>query len=393
MPQSGSADRRQMSFGARRRTIVFAATGIFATPGGIASANRNVLLALQEIAGRAGLEVSVIAANEPAGTDAPASDADIVYRTAGGNRIAYARMLLAALPGARLVVFDHVRLALPLRVVPRFLSPRVAIAAHGSEAWRRVRPGSIALFRAANLVFTNSHYTLRRMQSCFDGFNGVALPLGLPPTFVRRKEETVRPRPMSFAAVDGVTRPLGARVVLLVSRLDPGEREKGHRELIGVLPSLSARFPDVQLVFAGSGADAGALADVARSAGMGQRVFLTGQLGVEELQDLYDTCAVYAMPSRQEGFGLTYLEAMNSARPCIACHDDGGADVVVDGETGLLVSQPIQPDDLLVALSTVLGDAGLGRRMGLAGRDRLAREFTAEAYQARLCAALGPLVA
>lgn len=376
----------------RSRHIVFAATGIFGTSGGIASANRNVLEALRGLAAVRQVSVEVLVANESPGADLAGIPGDVTYRRLGSSRFAFARQLLRLSRRADLIVFDHVRLALPLMAVPRFLLPPVAIAAHGSESWRRIRRTSMTLFRAADLVFTNSDYTLERMRSRFAGFNGVSVPLGLPPTFALRAGPPPASPGLRFHAVDGNPCDLGSRVILLVARLDPGEREKGHRELIDCLPLLVARIPDVQLVFAGSGDDAAALAGLAVDAGVADRVVLAGRLDADRLQQLYDSCAVYAMPSRQEGFGLTYLEAMNSARPCIACRDDGGADVVVHGETGLLVGQPVRREALAEALATLLGDADLAARLGRAGQERLRERFSAAAYQARLRAVLDPLL-
>jgi glycosyltransferase involved in cell wall biosynthesis len=90
------------------------------------------------------------------------------------------------------------------------------------------------------------------------------------------------------------------------------------------------------------------------------------------------------MPSRQEGFGLVYLEAMNYAKPCVACRDDGGAEVVVDGETGKLVDQPINLAKLRKVLEEILGDEANAKRMGKAGLKRLNENFSSAAHQERI---------
>src|SRR5262252_8472436 len=90
------------------------------------------------------------------------------------------------------------------------------------------------------------------------------------------------------------------------------------------------------------------------------------------LGDLYRRAGVYAMPSRQEGFGLSYAEAMWHGTPCIGSSRDAAGEVIRDGESGLLVPY----DDraaLAAALVRLLGDPGLRAKMGEAGR-RLARD-------------------
>jgi glycogen synthase len=98
----------------------------------------------------------------------------------------------------------------------------------------------------------------------------------------------------------------------------------------------------------------------------------------DELQRLYARAAVVACPSRREGFGVVCLEAMAHARPVVATDVGGLRDLVVDGETGLLVpSRDVSA--LRAALERLLGDGELRRRLGAAGRERARRRFSWDA--------------
>ncbi len=366
--------------------ILFCTTGVFDTVGGIASANRNVLAALQGLAAETGGTVETLALGE-AGPGKPG------YRTFRGDKIRFA--LASVLNGLRsdLVVFDHVQLSRPIFFLPRFLRPKVVLLAHGSEATWRLRPASATAFRHADLVLTNSHYTLRRMGDYLTRFNGAACPLGLPPQFeIQPAPPPTSTEPIVLEAADGVSRALGDKVLLLVSRLDATEREKGHRELLSVFPRVLKAFPNAQLVFVGAGSDLEPLKTIARASGLGASVFLPGRLLAGALEAMYHKAFAYVMPSRQEGFGLVYLEAMNYAKPCLACHDDGGADVVADGETGVLVAHDIDEAELLRALTGLLADPARARRLGEAGWRRLLDQFTSAAHQARVTGLIRPLL-
>jgi glycosyltransferase involved in cell wall biosynthesis len=94
-----------------------------------------------------------------------------------------------------------------------------------------------------------------------------------------------------------------------------------------------------------------------------------------ELQGLFARAAVVACPSRREGFGVTCLEAMAHGRPVVASGVGGLRDLVVDGETGILVPAR-DADALRAALERLLGDAGLRRRLGVAGRERARKHFS-----------------
>jgi glycosyltransferase involved in cell wall biosynthesis len=95
-----------------------------------------------------------------------------------------------------------------------------------------------------------------------------------------------------------------------------------------------------------------------------------GWLPHDELERLYDRVAVVACPSHREGFGVVCAEAMAHGRPVVASDVGGLRDLVVDGETGLLVP-PRDVSALRAALDRLLGDASLRRRLGGAARERV----------------------
>src|SRR5207249_6806625 len=97
----------------------------------------------------------------------------------------------------------------------------------------------------------------------------------------------------------------------------------------------------------------------------------------DELQRLFARAAIVACPSRREGFGVACLEAMAHGRPVVATGVGGLRDLVVDGETGIVVP-PRDPVALRSALERLLGDPQLRRRLGAAGRERARAEFSWE---------------
>jgi glycosyltransferase involved in cell wall biosynthesis len=144
--------------------------------------------------------------------------------------------------------------------------------------------------------------------------------------------------------------------ILFAGRLSP---EKGVLELLEASQGL-------ELVVAGDGP-------------LRRRV--PGALGFvphDQLQQLYARAAVVACPSRREGFGVACLEAMAHGRPVVATSVGGLRDLVVDGETGVLVP-PGDPAALRSALDRLLADRELRRRLGTAGRERVQRHFSWQA--------------
>jgi len=83
------------------------------------------------------------------------------------------------------------------------------------------------------------------------------------------------------------------------------------------------------------------------------------------------------IPSRWEGFGMVALEAMAAARPIVASRVDALAEIVRDGDTGVLVP-PGEPAALGEAISRLLGDPARAAALGTAGLERLRREYSVE---------------
>src|SRR5262249_14206319 len=156
--------------------------------------------------------------------------------------------------------------------------------------------------------------------------------------------------------------------------LAAGERYKGHDQLITIMPQLVKESPDAQLVIVGTGDDTERLKSAARQSGAGTAVLFTGFAAPDLLTALYARCRLFAMPSRGEGFGLVYLEAMRFAKPCIASRVDAGAEVVADGISGLLVD-PNNLEELREKVAVLLRDDSLSTAMGRAGLELLSQRY------------------
>ena len=92
---------------------------------------------------------------------------------------------------------------------------------------------------------------------------------------------------------------------------------------------------------------------------------------------------MFAMPSRGEGFGLVYLEAMTYGLPCIGATQDAAGEIIDDGVTGFLVDQA-DTADIADRIVMLLENEDLRRTMGDEGRRRLEREFSYEQFSRRL---------
>jgi glycosyltransferase involved in cell wall biosynthesis len=159
------------------------------------------------------------------------------------------------------------------------------------------------------------------------------------------------------------------RSVLFVGRLNA---QKGPADLVTAMASLPA---EVTADFVGDGPDRSALVAQARQLGLDSRVRWHGQLPRSAIISLYRQAAAVAMPSREEGLGLVAVEALLTGTPVVAYRSGGVAELIEDGETGILTA-PGDTGALAGSLNALLVDPARARRMGAAGRERMLARFT-----------------
>ena len=159
--------------------------------------------------------------------------------------------------------------------------------------------------------------------------------------------------------------------VLFVGRITD---QKGIFHLLEAATRLP---PGVQVVLCASAPDTPEIEARLRRAVSAHpnAVWINEMVPHDVVTQLYSHAAVFACPSVYEPFGLINLEAMACETPVVASAVGGILEVVVDGETGLLV-EPARPDVLAEALTRVLANPALGRSMGRAGRRRVETRFS-----------------
>jgi phosphatidyl-myo-inositol dimannoside synthase len=275
-------------------------------------------------------------------------------------------------PRARRVLVWHLQLA---RLVPLVATPqtRVTVFLHGIEAWRRMDHLTRAALRRAHLFVSNSDFTWSR----FVEFN---------PEFAEAAHETVH---LGFGTASNDARAVNGLppVVLMVGRLRRSENYKGHKEMIGAWPLLLRSLPNAELWIAGDGDLRPELEQLARSLGVQDRVRFHGYISEAEKERLIEQCRCLAMPSAGEGFGLVYLEAMRTGRPCLVSTLDAGREVVNPPEAGLAVD-PSDSTAMASALTRLLTLGPEWNSWSNQSRRRYALNFTREHFQQRLVSVL-----
>ena len=170
------------------------------------------------------------------------------------------------------------------------------------------------------------------------------------------------PTPLSFSPP----------TLLLFGRLS---KEKGIDIGIRAFSLLRESGSHARLTVAGGGFMRPALEKLTDELGISQFVQFTGVLTEEEVISTFNRATLVIVPSLIESFGLVILESMQMGRPVVASKIEGVPEVVLDGETGILVPAG-EPIALFQAIQNVLANPEKAKEMGIKGRERAMRRFT-----------------
>jgi teichuronic acid biosynthesis glycosyltransferase TuaC len=170
-------------------------------------------------------------------------------------------------------------------------------------------------------------------------------------------------------------------VILSVGNLIP---IKGHELLLRAFAQLEADFPHVCCEIIGEGPERDRLAALAAQLDIAQRVHFCGRQDRRTVAEKMQECTVFALPSRYEGLGCVYLEAMAAGKPAIACRGQGIEEIIEHGNNGFLIGVN-ESHQLAATLSEVLKNREMRARVGRNARNTVLQSLTLGHQAERLC--------
>jgi phosphatidylinositol alpha-1,6-mannosyltransferase len=373
----------------RMTTIVGLFTDVLPA-GGVQRAGRHVAAVTAKVASDRGMASRFLSLNDPQGLHT-VRVGSLEFSVSGyaGSKTQFA---LAALRAAgrksALVIALHPHLApVVWAMKARGRLFRSIVFSHGVEVWQSLGWPRGAALRRSDLVIGPSSDTVQHLISGQRIFPGKVrrLPWGLDPEFEARAAAASTPSPPADF-------PRTGRVILTVGRWNSAEQYKGADTLITALPRVLNAATDASLVLVGEGDDRPRLEQLARDLRVFERAHFLRGLTPEQLFACYANCDVFALPSRGEGFGMVFLEAMALAKPVIGGAHGGIPDIVEDGVTGLLVPHG-DVERLAQAFESLFNNPARATEMGAQGRDRLAKTFSFAQFQLHLSEILNDVLA
>ena len=245
------------------------------------------------------------------------------------------------------VITEHINLLPAAALLARCSSAKLILITHGFEAWER--PGKLRetdLQRVDHVVSVSS--VTQRRFSQWSGFDNTRSSVIVNAMDFSDFSPAPKPRYLKqrYAIND-------EKIIMTLGRLDAGEKAKGFDQIINSLPSLIKTEPNIRYMIVGDGDDAARLDQLAKKQQVREQVIFTGRISQEEKIDHYRLADAYVMPSRLEGFGYVFLEAMACGLPVVGSILDGSQDALLGGSLGDLVD-PDNPAELQQAILRAL---------------------------------------
>ena len=286
-----------------------------------------------------------------------------------------------------IVILSHINL-LSIGYFIKLLSPKTKLVlyAHGIEVWGPLSSLRKKMLHKCDMVLAVSHFTKGKMMQQYnlsrDKINVInnCIDPYLPLPASEEKDEALLQK-YRFSKND--------IILMTLTRLSSKELYKGYDHVLISLSHLKQKFPAIKYLIVGNYDDEEKkrLDEIIRQHSLQQHVVFTGYIPDEELAKHYHLADVYVMPSKKEGFGIVFIEAMYYGLPVIAGNKDGSADALLNGRLGILVD-PDNQNEIDGAIEKII----LDRNQFLPPATLLNEKFSYNIYKEKLKSAINSLL-
>lgn len=245
----------------------------------------------------------------------------------------------------KLIICGHLNFGLIAFLLNRLTKTPYWIVVYGVDAWMVQNYWLKKALHHAEKIISIGEYTRFRLIK-EQKLNPEKIVI-LPVTFDASRFQ-IASKPQHLLNRYGLE--LDQPIILTVARLENNDRDKGYDQILQALPKIRHHIPNVHYMLVGKGDDCPRIEQLVTKLELQKCVTLTGFIPDRELGDHYNLCDVFAMPSKQEGFGIVYLEALACGKPVLGGNQDGAIDALCHGELGVLVD----PDDIDAIAQTLI---------------------------------------
>ncbi|WP_231427093.1 glycosyltransferase family 4 protein [Pedobacter sp. Leaf250] len=251
------------------------------------------------------------------------------------NKFLYLLAVLKNAFTADTIILSHIHI-LPFAKLIRKLSPkkRIILFAHGIEVWKPLAKWKQEFLNGIE-IWAVSNYTAEVLQkSNHVEHQNISV---LNNSLSRNYSYSIKTN-SEASLLDQYQIAAGEKLILTVCRLSSSEQYKGYDLVLLALKDVIKIYPNVKYIIAGKADDMERerVLQLIQDCKLEAHVTLIGYLDEDKLKELYQLADIFAMPSKGEGFGLVYLEAVANGCSVLAGNADGSKDALLNGKLGLL---------------------------------------------------------
>lgn len=283
---------------------------------------------------------------------------------------------------ADVIIISHINIAI-VGLSIKIINPkcRLMLIAHGIEVWRPLTLFKKMFLNRCEKVICVSNFTCADLikrhkippQKCVVINNAIDPFMQLPVNFTKPSQLLHR---YGLKASDDI--------LFTLTRLAATEQYKGYDQVLKALGRIKTSFPNIKYLLSGQYdlAEQSRILQLITQYGIKDQVILTGFIAEEEVTDHFLLADVFILPSKKEGFGIVFIEALACGLPVICGNADGSLDAIKHGKLG----RAVDPDDSQ-ELENAISDC-FKNRPNLAEKSHLQREclayFNEDSYIAEL---------
>jgi len=325
----------------------------FSTTGGIQKMTRTLAHSLNHIAVNDKWDFDMYSAYDTNQDLMPQYLPAEKFRGFNANRSAFVIQSVKKGIKANVVILTHINLALVGFIIKK-INPKtkVWLIAHGIEVWRPLSHFQKTFLKHCDKVVCVSDFTQKQMISrhnisrdkCAILNNTIDPFMQLPTVFVKPQH-----------LLDKYNLNPDNRVIYTLTRLANSEQYKGHDQVIKLISKLQVKYPGIKYVLSGKYdiKEEIRIKNMIARYGIEDDVILTGFIDEKDIPAHFLLADVFVLPSKKEGFGIVFIEALACGLPVICGNADGSTDAIRNGELGKAVDAD-NLDELETAIGNVL---------------------------------------
>ncbi len=339
-----------------KKNVLFLTLTSFSTTGGIEKVNRVLMKVGTDLRSQHLIRFSAMSAYDDLPSEKYISNNR--FKGFNGNLITF--ILEASLKGiqSNVVMLSHIHLAW-VGIIIKTLSPKtkVYVQVHGIEVWRNLTYIKKLLLKKADFILPVSAYTQSVMVNKHHVSPKKCIILNncVDPNFKRKFNPKTQQIVEEKTGINA-----SHQTLLTLTRLSSFEKYKGYDQVIKAVSIIKKSNPNIRYIIAGKydEAEFNRIQTLLIQYNILNEVKLTGFINDDDVSTYFGIADVFVMPSKKEGFGIVFIEAMACGLPVIGGNKDGSVDALRNGEIGTLIN-PDSIEELVVAINKHLNNKDL----------------------------------